>query len=54
MGEVTQTRFEGMATRIWIRCDGGLVVALTPESRWTAGQRLAVVFPPDKVRVFPA
>lgn len=53
MGEVAQTRFEGMATRLWIRCAGTTVVALTPESRWTAGQRLAVVFPPEKVRIFP-
>jgi ABC-type Fe3+/spermidine/putrescine transport system ATPase subunit len=53
LGEVVQTRFEGMATRIWLRCAGGTVVALAPESRWTVGQRLAVVFPPDKVRIFP-
>ncbi|MEE4608371.1 MAG: ABC transporter ATP-binding protein [Desulfobacteraceae bacterium] len=53
MGEVAQTRFEGMATRIWLRCAGGTVVALASESRWTVGQRLAVVFPPDRVRIFP-
>ena len=53
LGEVVQTRFEGMATRVWLRCAGDPVVALTPESRWTVGQRLAVVFPPDRVRIFP-
>jgi ABC-type Fe3+/spermidine/putrescine transport system ATPase subunit len=52
-GEVTRTRFEGLATRVWLRCADTTVVALTPESRWTVGQRLAVVFPPERVRIFP-
>jgi ABC-type Fe3+/spermidine/putrescine transport system ATPase subunit len=53
IGKVVQTRFEGMATRIWLGCDAGTVVALTPESRWTVGQRLRVIFPPGRVRIFP-
>jgi ABC-type Fe3+/spermidine/putrescine transport system ATPase subunit len=53
IGEVAQTRFEGMATRLWIRCEAGTVVVLAAESRWRIGQRLSVVFPSGKVRIFP-
>lgn len=41
LGEVVQTRFEGKATRVWLRCAGGTVVAMTPRAagRWVNGWR---------------
>ena len=51
-GTVLRTRFEGMATRAWVRCPSGDLVVLTAESGLTPGQSVRLRLPPDKIRVF--
>lgn len=51
-GLVEKTRFEGMATRVWVRCGDTTLVVLTPESGLAAGQNVRMLLPPDKIWVF--
>ncbi|MFZ7124599.1 MAG: ABC transporter ATP-binding protein [Desulfobacterales bacterium] len=51
-GEVERTSFEGMATRVWIRCRAGRIVVLATGVPPNPGQRVTVVFPPEKIRIF--
>ncbi len=52
-GRVVRTRFEGMATRVWVQSGNTLLVVLTPDSRLTPGQRVRMHLPPEKIHVFP-
>ena len=52
-GTIRRTNFEGSLTRLWVACNGLDLVALTPQSGYQAGQQVAVVLPPDKLRIFP-
>jgi ABC-type Fe3+/spermidine/putrescine transport system ATPase subunit len=52
-GRVIKTRFEGMATRIWVRCRDTVLMVLTPESGIEAGQQVRLHLPPQKIHVFP-
>jgi ABC-type Fe3+/spermidine/putrescine transport system ATPase subunit len=52
-GEVSRVSFEGIATRVWIRCRGRSLVALTPDAGYRPGQRVSVSLPAEKIRVFP-
>lgn len=50
---VERTNFEGIATRIWMRCGQNRLVALTAHSRFSPGQDVWVTLPADKIRIFP-
>jgi len=52
-GRVNKTRFEGSATRIWIRSKDAILVVLTPESGFRPGQQVRIHFPPEKIHIFP-
>jgi ABC-type sugar transport system ATPase subunit len=52
-GRVFKTRFEGMATRIWIQCRDTVLMVLTPESGIEVGQQVRLHLPPQKIHVFP-
>ena len=51
-GTVVRTRFEGMATRAWVACPSGELVALTTMAGLAPGQSVRLRLPPDKIRVF--
>ena len=52
LGRIEKTQFEGIQTRVWLRCNGTRWVALTREDRYQAGQAVPVHLPAEKVRVF--
>jgi ABC-type Fe3+/spermidine/putrescine transport system ATPase subunit len=53
-GTVRRTSFEGMTTRIWVRCRGGDLVVLTPVAALAPGQSVRLHLPPDKIHIFPS
>ena len=52
-GRIRRVRFEGSATRLWIRCDRARFVALTAASDFEKNQQVWLQLPLEKVRVFP-
>ena len=52
-GRIIRTRFEGVATRVWIDCDGVTFLALSPDPDLRPGQTVRLDLPADRVRVFP-
>jgi len=52
-GRVRKTSFEGTATRLWVDCGAGTVVALTARTDVEPGALVTVRLPPDKIRIFP-
>ncbi|MBL0713817.1 MAG: ABC transporter ATP-binding protein [Desulfosarcina sp.] len=52
-GTVVRTRFEGMATRVWVSCPAGDLVVLTSTAGIACGQVVRLRLPPHKIRVFP-
>ena len=52
-GEVAQTRFEGMATRVWVRVNGRSLVVLTTDDAYQKGLPVWLDLPAGKIRVFP-
>ncbi len=52
-GRVRKTSFEGSATRVWVDCGGSPLVVLTPRTDVSAGSRVRIEVPADKVRIFP-
>ena len=53
-GTIWRTSFEGSLTRLWVSCEGLELVALTPQRGCRRGQQVAVILPPEKLRIFPA
>lgn len=51
--KVERTRFEGMASRVWVRANGLGLVVLCPEHDYKAGQPVWLDLPAEKIRVFP-
>ena len=51
-GQVIRTVFEGIATRVSVRCNQFTFVVLTPESGYTRGQQVCLRFPVEKIWFF--
>lgn len=51
-GWVERTNFEGIATRIWVRCDGARFVVLAPNTEFTSGQEVSLHLPAGKITIF--
>ena len=51
-GRVRKTSFEGIATRIWVDCEGRELVVLTPDTGYHPGDRVHLHLPADKLRLF--
>lgn len=52
-GRVERTHFEGMATRLWVTCRGGLLVVLAGRGEFFPGQAVRLRLPAERIRVFP-
>ena len=52
-GRVERTSFEGIATRIWVRCKGAQFVVLSPETAYAPGQEVSLHLPAKKITIFP-
>jgi len=53
-GQVERTSFEGIATRVWIKCREKTLVVLTTGAEFDLGQNVRLRLPPGKIRVFPS
>jgi ABC-type Fe3+/spermidine/putrescine transport system ATPase subunit len=51
-GRVERTHFEGMATRLWVKCRGGDLVVLAGRGDFFPGQAVRLRLPPERIRVF--
>lgn len=49
---VRRTHFEGVATRVWVRCGEARFAALTAREDFSPGRNVRLRLPPDKVRIF--
>jgi ABC-type Fe3+/spermidine/putrescine transport system ATPase subunit len=52
-GRVERAHFEGMATRLWVKCRGGLLVVLAARGEFFPGQTVHLRLPAERIRVFP-
>jgi ABC-type Fe3+/spermidine/putrescine transport system ATPase subunit len=53
VGRVERTHFEGMATRLWVRCRGDRLEVLAGRGEYYQGQTVRLRLPPERIRVFP-
>ena len=51
-GRVEKTSFEGIATRVWVKCREKTLVVLTTGADFNPGQSVRLRLPPGKIRVF--
>lgn len=52
-GVVHRANFEGGSTRIWIKCKGAELIALTREAQIGPGREVTLDLPPDKLWILP-
>ena len=52
-GQVERAHFEGMATRLWVKCRGGRLVVLAGRGEFFPGQTVRLRLPAERIRVFP-
>jgi ABC-type sugar transport system ATPase subunit len=52
-GRVQRINFEGITTRIWVKCKDTDVVVLTSDASFSPGQTVRIQLPPEKIRIFP-
>jgi ABC-type Fe3+/spermidine/putrescine transport system ATPase subunit len=52
-GQVERAHFEGMATRLWVKCPGGHLVVLAGRGEFFPGQTVRLRLPAERIRVFP-
>ena len=53
-GKIKHTRFEGSASRLWIECQGGIVLeALVQKEPAPSGSPVWLTLPSNKIRLFP-
>ena len=52
-GIVRSINFEGSTTRIRVQIEGNEYIVLTTEPGFSPGQSVRLIFPPEKIRIFP-
>ncbi len=52
-GQVERALFEGMATRLWVKCRAGRLVVLAGRGEFFPGQTVRLRLPAERIRVFP-
>lgn len=51
-GRVERTNFEGITTRIWVRCRETEFVVLAPDTQFSSGQEVCLHLPAAKITIF--